>query len=109
LDELPNASCYWALPGELLSVAGNLRPQCGLATYGFAGIAAINDVLPAPLSIFRLPFSVVTPLSLIADLAIGSRDTFDLFTLLLFSCRDDALHWVWLPVLSTPWLIPTLL
>jgi hypothetical protein len=48
LDELPNSSCYWALPGELLIVA---VPR-------LTGTAAIDDVLPVPLStLVDLPFS----------------------------------------------------
>jgi hypothetical protein len=93
---------------------------CGCATRGLAGIAAIDDVASGCLlSICQLTslllFAidpavdgfVVTPLFSIADVAIvsGSRDTFDLFILLPWQC---IVLGSLLPVLSTPWLIPTL-
>jgi hypothetical protein len=114
LDELPNSSCYWALPGELLT-AGVVTLALALA-----GTAAIDG--PAPLSVCRhcrLPFSfgchrskLRWPVSY-SLVVVSIADSLPLplaFAMLsacsLFSCRDDALHWTWLPVLSTPWLIP---
>jgi hypothetical protein len=94
LDELPNSSCYWALPGELLIVAGDLRLHCGFATYGFCrhrchqrcfSSGAIVDLSAfVELSTYFVTV-VVTPLLLsIADVAVfsGSCDTFGLFILL---------------------------
>jgi hypothetical protein len=98
--------------------------------HGFTGITAIDDVfLPVPLFICRLPYSFcclpLLWLSMVFAIAPAVNGlllpcflnrgllplplAFAILSACLFSCRDDALHWAWLPVLSTPWLIPTLL
>jgi hypothetical protein len=64
-------SC-WALPGELLLAC--------------AGIAAIDNVLPARLSICRLTLLLLFAIDPAVDGSVTPLSC-------LFSCRDDALYW----------------
>jgi hypothetical protein len=111
LDELPNSSCYWALPVELLT-AGVVMLAVWPGHLAFAGVVvdvssnvssgAIVDSCRPSICVAVAPAALcsgcrqqlVTPLlSLINRGLLPLPLAFATLLTCSFSCCDDAMHW----------------